>query len=63
VNFSTIKSGNGQVNVFLNGEKPLVVGANDYAHSADFSSPQTAILDSQGNNAASEITGGKLAAY
>jgi len=60
VNFSTIQSGNGQVNVYLNGETPLVVGSNEYALSADFSSPQTAILDSQGNNVASEITGGKL---
>jgi flagellar hook-associated protein 1 FlgK len=60
VNFSTIQSGNGQVNVYLNGETPLVVGSNEYALSADFSSPRTAILDSQGNNVASEITGGKL---
>ena len=60
VNFSTIQSGNGQVNVYLNGETPLVIGANEYALSADFSSPQTGILDSQGNNVASEITGGTL---
>ena len=63
VNFSTTQSGNGQVNAYLNGETPLVVGSNEYALSADFSSPQIAILDSQGNNLASEITGGNSAAY
>src|SRR5215831_8572954 len=49
VNFSLVKSNNEQYNVFVGGT-PLVVGDHEYAISADFSSPQTAIDDAQGNN-------------
>src|SRR6516164_7251044 len=61
VNFSLVKSNNEQYNVFVGGT-PLVVGDHEYAISADFSSPQTAIDDAQGNNINSEITSGQLGA-
>ena len=62
VNFSLVKSTNGQFNVFLNGETPLVVGDHEFALSADFSAPQTVIRDSQGNDVTSQVTGGQLGA-
>jgi flagellar hook-associated protein 1 FlgK len=60
VTISTIQSNDGEVNVFLGGQGPLVLGRQSFALSADFSSPQTAIRDSQGNNVTSEITAGQL---
>jgi flagellar hook-associated protein 1 FlgK len=62
VNFSLVKSNNGQYNVFLNGETPLVVGDHEFALSVDFSAPQTVIRDSQGNDVTSQATGGQLGA-
>jgi flagellar hook-associated protein 1 FlgK len=62
VNFSLVKSNNGQVNVFLNGQSPLVVGDHEFPISADFSAPQTVIRDSQGNDITAQVTSGKLGA-
>ena len=62
VNFSLVKSNNGQVNVFLNGQSPLVVGDHKFPITADFSAPQTVIRDSQGNDITAQITSGKLGA-
>jgi flagellar hook-associated protein 1 FlgK len=62
VNFSLVKGDSGQIKVFLNGQTPLVVGSHEFAISADFSSPQTVIRDSQGNDITAQVTSGKLAA-
>ena len=62
VNFTLVKSNNGQYNVFLDGQTPLVVGDHEFALSADFSSPQTTILDSQGNDVTAQVISGQLGA-
>jgi flagellar hook-associated protein 1 FlgK len=61
-NFSTIKTSDGGVNVFLGGQTPLVLGSEQLQISADFSSPTTAIRDAQGNDITSQITTGSLGA-
>jgi flagellar hook-associated protein 1 len=70
VNFSSIKQPDGTVTVVLSGGSPLVVGTTQYALSASTSVPSGAanpdappdsqILDSQGNDITSQITGGNL---
>lgn len=59
-NFSVIKAGDGTYGVYLNGETPLVLGSQAYQISDGFSSGQTQIFDSQGNDITSQITGGSL---
>lgn len=64
VNYTAIKNSNGTYNVYVGGQTPLVLGASSYGLSADFAQPQTAILDSQGNDITAELnnTGGSLGA-
>lgn len=59
-NFSLVKSSDGTYNVFLGGQSPLVLGSQQYAISAAFPPGQTQILDSQGKDVTSQITGGSL---
>ncbi len=61
-NFSVVPTTNGQFNLYLGGQTPLVMGAQSFNISANFSTPQTVIKDSQGNDITSEITGGQLGA-
>jgi flagellar hook-associated protein 1 len=61
-NFTVVPTGTGQINVYLGGQTPLVMGNQAYTMSADFSTPQTIIRDSQGNDITSQITGGQLGA-
>jgi flagellar hook-associated protein 1 FlgK len=61
-NFSIVQSNNGTFNVYLGGQTPLVIGGQQFQISANFSSGQTQILDSQSNDVTSEITGGSLGA-
>lgn len=58
----TVLNTNGQINVYLGGQTPLVLGQQTFKVSADFSTPQTVIRDSQGNDVTSQITGGQLGA-
>ena len=60
-NFSVVNTG-GQINVYLGGQTPLVMGNQAFNVSTDFSTPQTIIRDSQGNDITSQITGGQLGA-
>lgn len=62
VNFSVLQQPDGQISVYLGGQTPLVMGNQSFAIQGDFSTPQTAILDSQGNDVTSQITGGELGA-
>jgi flagellar hook-associated protein 1 FlgK len=52
----------GQFNVYLGGQTPIVMGTQALNISANFSTPQTVIQDSQGNDITSQITGGQLGA-
>lgn len=61
-NFTVVPTTNGQFNVYLGGQTPLVMGQQSFAVSADFSTPQTIIRDSQGKDITSQISGGQLGA-
>lgn len=62
VNFSIVKSNDGSYNVYLDGQTPLVIGDTQFKVSADFSTPQAVIRDSQSNDVTSQIKGGSLGA-
>jgi flagellar hook-associated protein 1 FlgK len=64
VNYTAIKTSDGTYNIYIGGQTPLVLGAQTYSVSADFSQPQTAIRDSQGHDITAELTnaGGSLGA-
>ena len=64
VNFTTIKSADGTYSIYAGGQTPLVMSDQSYSLSADFSSAQTAIRDSQGNDITGQLTnnGGSLGA-
>lgn len=62
VNFSIIQGAGGAYNVYLGGQTPLVIGSQQFQISANFSSSQTVIYDSQSNDVTSQITGGSLGA-
>jgi flagellar hook-associated protein 1 FlgK len=61
-NISVIRSSNGAYNVYLGGQTPLVLGDTVSAISTSNVSSRTAILDSNGNDVTSQITGGQLGA-
>jgi flagellar hook-associated protein 1 FlgK len=61
-NFTVVPAAGNQINVYLGGQTPLVIGDQGYSVSADFSAPQTVIRDSLGNDVTSLITGGQLGA-
>jgi flagellar hook-associated protein 1 len=61
-NFTLIPSNSGGYNLFIGGQTPLVMGDTASAISSGNTSNQTSILDSQGNDITSQITGGQLGA-
>jgi flagellar hook-associated protein 1 len=61
-NFTMVPTANGQFNIYLGGQTPLVMGSQVHNISADFSTGQTIIQDSQAIDITSEITGGQLGA-
>ena len=61
-NFTVVPTAGGQINVYLGGQTPLVMGDQAYNVSASSGTGQTVIQDSQGNNITSQITGGQLGA-
>ncbi|HEV2201621.1 MAG TPA: flagellar hook-associated protein FlgK [Bryobacteraceae bacterium] len=64
VHYTALKSPDGGFTVFAGGQAPLVIGAQAYALSADFSAPQTAVRDSQGKDITAQLqnNGGTLGA-
>jgi flagellar hook-associated protein 1 len=61
-NFTVVPTANGQFNLYLGGQTPLVMGSEVHNISADFSTAQTIIQDSQGNDITAQITSGQLGA-
>jgi flagellar hook-associated protein 1 len=59
--FTTIQGQDGTVNLYLGGQKPLLIGATQYSLSAQTGSGATTILDSSGNDITSYVSGGQLA--
>jgi len=60
VNFKALQQPDGTITVYVGGQTPLVVGAQTYAISGDFSTSQTAVDSSTGADITSQITGGQL---
>ncbi|MGD1094500.1 MAG: flagellar hook-associated protein FlgK [Bryobacteraceae bacterium] len=61
-NYTVIKAGDGTDSVYIGGQTPLVLGNTQFRISAEANSPQTVILDSQGNDITSQISQGQLGA-
>jgi flagellar hook-associated protein 1 len=61
-NYSLIRTADGAANVYLGGQTILVIGDKARQVSADFSGPQTEILDSEGLDITSQMTGARLGA-
>jgi flagellar hook-associated protein 1 FlgK len=59
-NFTTVTQADGTVTVMLGGGSPLVIGSQQYALSTASSPAGAQVLDSQGNDVTSQITGGQL---
>lgn len=64
VNYTAIQNSNGTYSIYVGGQTPLVMDSQAYKLSADFSQPQTAIRDSQGNDITAQLSnaGGSLGA-
>jgi flagellar hook-associated protein 1 FlgK len=60
--FSLIQSADGTMSVYIGGQTPLVVGDHQFELSADFSSRETALIDSTGADITGQIGSGKLKA-
>ncbi len=61
VNFSAIQQPDGTLTLYIGGQTPLVVGDQSFSLKGDFSTPQTAIINSEDIDVSSEIVSGKLA--
>ncbi len=66
--YTLVKVSDGTFDVYIGGQTPLVIGNQAFAISGDFSSPNTVIRDSQGNDITAELqdtasqSGGSLGA-
>ncbi|MGI8745034.1 MAG: flagellar hook-associated protein FlgK [Bryobacteraceae bacterium] len=58
--FTALQQPDGKVNLYLGGQTPVVLGNQSFAIQGDFSTPQTKILDSQGQDITGQITAGQL---
>ena len=62
VDFSVLQEQDGTFSVYMGGQTPLVIGDHQFQIKADFSLPQTAILDGNGHDVTGQISSGKLKA-
>lgn len=60
-NFTVLQQPNGTMSVLLGGQTALVIGDHQYSIQADFSAPNTRILDADGKDISSQITSGQVA--
>jgi flagellar hook-associated protein 1 FlgK len=57
---NVLQQPDGTFNVYLGGQTGLVIGPHQYDLQADFSGPQTAIVDVNGKDITPQVLGGKL---
>lgn len=60
VNFSALQQPDGGVNIYLGGQTPLVVLDKSFSIQANNSGPQIGVVDSQGRDITSQVSGGQL---
>lgn len=60
--FTVLKQQDGTYSLFIGGQTALLIGDHQIAIQADFSAPQTAILDPQGHDITNQIHSGSLGA-
>lgn len=61
VDFKALQQPNGSITVYLGGQTPLVMDSNANTLQADFSTPQTRIVDENGSDLTNQIHLGSLA--
>lgn len=62
VNFTTTTSADGETNIYLGGQQPLLIGGHQYSLGTSSASGQLKILDAGGNDISASVTGGSLGA-
>jgi flagellar hook-associated protein 1 FlgK len=62
VDFTTVKQADGSLTVLLGGQTALVVGDRQYEVSADISSAQAVLRDSENRDVTGQVSGGRLGA-
>ena len=60
--FTVLQQSNGTLSIYLGGQVPLVMGSEAMPISADFSTPQTRIFDTDGHDVTTKIDNGQLGA-
>jgi flagellar hook-associated protein 1 len=62
VNFTTTTAADGETNIYLGGQQALLIGTHQYSLSTGTGGGNLKILDANGNDVSSFVTGGKLGA-
>src|ERR1700685_4651190 len=62
VSFTTTTAADGETSIYLGGQQPLLIGANQYSLGTSSATGQLEIVDPNGNNVTSSVTGGSLGA-
>lgn len=62
VNFTTSTAANGETSIYLGGQQPLLIGSHQYSLGTSSANGQLQVVDPNGNDVSSLVTGGSLGA-